>query len=669
MVLLDPAAVAGSRPAEATLATRLAAVVSFYRYHHDMHGVAPALARAWSGPPRRSRYRAFLAHLDGRSRASWRSPMPVRPRRREVCPLLTPAQVGALLSACATRDKVTGAWSGSLRNRLLFATLAETGMRLGEVLCLTNADWHPGSGGTPFIEVVPRDHPHGCRVKGGRGRRIYVSDELERLYGDYLWDLADRAGQAGREVSDEWFCFVNLDGEPRFAPLRPERVYRVTGRPSPGTARPAGRMVAALAAPHPRLGPAAGRGAVACGITTARARRRADHDGPVWLGDRGRRAAGCGGMAIVHRRLADDRCLADSLPRRRAARSPGSPPCRPASRRRSWSSPASRSPGSTYAYPSRPLATVDLGVLPAPMRQEVAHWLHTLAVAGERVNSWALADWVRVAAAVAAGQDLCSFTSLSVEEWMAAARRRYHDRHRRLPPESYLHNHRATITRLHDALMLARQAGQPWWRSQVWDPRHDRRIPVRQHEPLEGQRLNFARVQPTWLREAIQWYFAAGLATGLLSWSSLPGYLSYLGRHFAAFLAAEGIDTPVLAADTGTGLRPVALRLLAYLRQQTTRCRPPARPVHRRPDPDHGGRRSRLHGRPARRRRQGAGRAAVGRACPTPTPAGGGPVRSPVPAATGASPRGTTSTRGPCPASLPTPTSSACPATRPRPSS
>ena len=103
-------------------------------------------------------------------------------------------------------------------------------MRLGEVLCLTHADWHPGSGGTPFIEVVPRDHPHGARVKGGRGRRIYVSDELERLYGDYLWDLAERAGRAGLEVSDEWFCFVNLDGEPRFAPMRPERVYRITGR-------------------------------------------------------------------------------------------------------------------------------------------------------------------------------------------------------------------------------------------------------------------------------------------------------------------------------------------------------------------------------------------------------------------------------------------------------
>ena len=150
----------------------------------------------------------------------------------------------------------------------------------------------------------------------------------------------------------------------------------------------------------------------------------------------------------------------------------------------------------TYACPSRPPARLNLAALPEPMRQELAYWLHTLAQAGERVNSWALAEWVRIAAAVAAGQGLCSFTGLSAEEWMAAARRRYHGRHHRLPPPSYLHNHRATIARLHAALTLACQAGQPWWRSPLWDPRHDRRIPVREHEPLEGQRLNFARISP-----------------------------------------------------------------------------------------------------------------------------------------------------------------------------
>jgi integrase len=232
----------------------------------------------------------------------------------------------------------------------------------------------------------------------------------------------------------------------------------------------------------------------------------------------------------------------------------------------------------TYAYPARPPARLALAALPEPMRQEVAYWLHTLAVAGERVNSWVLAGWVRVAAGVAADGGASSFTALGVEEWVAAARRRYHDRHHRLPPPSYLHNHRATIGRLHAALTLAYQGGQPWWRSPVRDPRHDRRIPVREHEPLEGQRLSFARVSPAWLREAIQWYFAAGLSTGLLSWSSLPGLLSYLGRHFAAFLSDEGIDTPVLHVDPDAGIRPVALRLAAWLRQQRTRSGRPLAP-------------------------------------------------------------------------------------------
>ena len=65
----------------------------------------------------------------------------------------------------------------------------------------------------------------------------------------------------------------------------------------------------------------------------------------------------------------------------------------------------------TYAYPARPPARLELAALPGPMRQEVAYWLHTLAVAGERVNSWVLAGWVHVAAAVAADGSVSSFTA------------------------------------------------------------------------------------------------------------------------------------------------------------------------------------------------------------------------------------------------------------------
>lgn len=222
----DPAT---PKPAEATVSARLAAVVSFYRYQHDVHGRGGLIARASSGPARRGRYRSMLSHLDGRRRQP-ASPLRLRRPSSGPPPLLSPAQVAAILDGCATFDAAVGEWRGSLRDRLLFATLVETGMRLGELLCLTHADWHVGRGGTPFVEVVPKEHPHGQRVKGGRHRRVYVSDGLERLYSDYLWALADAAEEAGRVVDDSWFVFVNLAREPRFAPLRPETVYATVRR-------------------------------------------------------------------------------------------------------------------------------------------------------------------------------------------------------------------------------------------------------------------------------------------------------------------------------------------------------------------------------------------------------------------------------------------------------
>jgi integrase/recombinase XerD len=216
-------------PAESTVAARLAAVVSFYRFQHEVHGRGAALARASMRSVRRGRYRPMLAHLEGR-RERPASPLALRASVSGPPPVLTPVQVGAILDGCARLDQGRGEWRGSLRDRLLFATLAETGMRLGEALCLVHADWHTGRGETPFVEVVPREHPHGLRTKGGRSRRIYVSDRLERLYGDYLWSLTDAAEAAGRVVADDWFVFVNLAREPRFRALRAENVYATVGR-------------------------------------------------------------------------------------------------------------------------------------------------------------------------------------------------------------------------------------------------------------------------------------------------------------------------------------------------------------------------------------------------------------------------------------------------------
>lgn len=63
---------------------------------------------------------------------------------------------------------------------VVLALLDETGLRLGEALCLQHFEWHSGQGEYPFIEVGPRAHPHGARVKGGIYRKIYIFGELYR---------------------------------------------------------------------------------------------------------------------------------------------------------------------------------------------------------------------------------------------------------------------------------------------------------------------------------------------------------------------------------------------------------------------------------------------------------------------------------------------------------
>ena len=149
------------------------------------------------------------SHLD-RGAAQLSPAIRIRTRDRGPAPILTPAQAETVLDGCARFDPGSRTWRGSVRNRLLFAMLHETGMRLGEALSLKHCDWHVGRGGTPFVEVVPRqDHPGGVRVKNSRYRRIHISDDLERLHSEYVWELCD--ADAHRSVDlENWWVFVNL---------------------------------------------------------------------------------------------------------------------------------------------------------------------------------------------------------------------------------------------------------------------------------------------------------------------------------------------------------------------------------------------------------------------------------------------------------------------------
>lgn len=215
-----------ARFAESTIAARLRAVISCYDFHL-LNGVDVGLS-LHRITHRGGRYKPLLenvARRTGRRQAVVR----VRERRRAAPPVLTPGQIEGICDACANWDAETREWSGSVRNRLLWLLLAETGLRLGEALGLQHRDWHTGRGDTPFIEVVDREHPHGVRAKSGY-RRLYVSDELDRLYGEHVWRLCETGADLATGDFDATYVFVNLDRDPKFAPWRPESVYDLVDR-------------------------------------------------------------------------------------------------------------------------------------------------------------------------------------------------------------------------------------------------------------------------------------------------------------------------------------------------------------------------------------------------------------------------------------------------------
>ncbi|MET8992311.1 tyrosine-type recombinase/integrase [Nonomuraea wenchangensis] len=211
------------RAAHATVAARMRAVLGLYRYH-AARGVEVAGRLYETVRTRPGSYLPFLEHVARRSgRRS--SVVKVRVRAKPV-PVLLPGQMAAIREAEASWKSSDGTWVGELRYRLLWTLLEETGLRLGEALGLRHRDWKTGTGTTAQAEVVNReDHPHGLRAKSGY-RRVFVGSALDRLYGDWVWALCEAGADVELDDWDDAYIFCNLHRGRRFAPLRPESVYK-----------------------------------------------------------------------------------------------------------------------------------------------------------------------------------------------------------------------------------------------------------------------------------------------------------------------------------------------------------------------------------------------------------------------------------------------------------
>ncbi|QVI26558.1 tyrosine-type recombinase/integrase [Mycolicibacterium neoaurum] len=207
--------------AESTVRLRLHAVLAFYRYQAGCgNDVAPFLYDQVRG--RSTSYLAFLHHTAGR-KAQRHPAVRARLPRRDI-PILGPEVVGDLLDEEAVYSSETAEWTGDLRYRLLWAVLAETGMRLGEALALQHRDWNTGRSSTATVSIVERPHPFGLATKSG-SRRVHIGSRLDRLYADYIWWLCDQGADALVNDWDTAYIFCNTQRQPLFGPLRPESVY------------------------------------------------------------------------------------------------------------------------------------------------------------------------------------------------------------------------------------------------------------------------------------------------------------------------------------------------------------------------------------------------------------------------------------------------------------
>lgn len=203
VIVLDSSA---ARRSEATVNRHLAAVFGFYDFH-ARNGVTLAESLvAWRRVPRGS-FKPFLHHVTkGR-------PVPTRPVKlkapRRLPRTLTVEEVTLILAVC-TR----------LRDRFLFALLAETGIRIGQALGLRHSDFVSRR---CELMIVPRDdNANGARAKTRVVTTVPVSVPLVRLYSDYMHT------EYGDLDSD--YVFVNLFADPVGRPLRYDAVVKLVTR-------------------------------------------------------------------------------------------------------------------------------------------------------------------------------------------------------------------------------------------------------------------------------------------------------------------------------------------------------------------------------------------------------------------------------------------------------
>jgi len=219
-----------------------------------------------------------------------------------------------------------------------------------------------------------------------------------------------------------------------------------------------------------------------------------------------------------------------------------------------------------FAGDGKSYPVADVSALPGPMRREVTWCMFRVIELGGRVQMPGTVMLVRRLTEITADRGAAaprSLMDLPARAWLQEIPLAVHRRRGRLPAPSSVMQMRQVLLRFLWLLDLAYDT-RPWWQRESWHPVEDRRIPVRQHEPLGRQAIHFHRITAGWLRRAAQWHGKVALETGMLRWSTLSQRVFAL-TVLDAFLAGRGISEPRLAAGPA-GVRQLMQDFLGHVR-------------------------------------------------------------------------------------------------------
>jgi site-specific recombinase XerD len=175
----------------ATVNRKLAALSAFYAHQARLGVDVGELLIGWQVPGRRGGWRPLLHHV-GKGAGQRRRTVAMKVPRK-LPRVLTVVEVQSILDACE-----------HLRDRFLFALLWDSGVRVGEALGMRHDDVAVSE---RTVSVVPRLNDNRARSKSFEPRTVPVSEQLIRLWGDYLH------AEYGSIDSD--YLFINLFAEPR----------------------------------------------------------------------------------------------------------------------------------------------------------------------------------------------------------------------------------------------------------------------------------------------------------------------------------------------------------------------------------------------------------------------------------------------------------------------